>query len=323
MEKKSNSELKREFSEKKKEFDKRQDIEKAQLEKAKELKPEFDKLDYPGKIKFMEEHFEGIPGIGDKGKRLLSIYPDETNPEQIRLFNEAFIKRWERNEGEIFIEYSFDRLKARFFAHIDKIHETNDVPDDLIREYIEKEIRTYSERVKTPFIQSERDFYNGNWDLSKRVIQTSYLIAQAYYNYLPFLKDQLTKGKDQLNKGVTRGRGKKTFPEYFINLPEEKKTWFADQLKKEFKNINGKPLRHLLEALKHMGIIENWAKNREGQKLYDAIQDYFGYKLASKWYVTGEGTITISDEPGRKNDKPNIELAAKRIQLIIDQINKG
>jgi len=300
MEKKSNSELKREFSEKKKEFDKRKDIAKAQLKKAKASKPEFDKLDYPGKIKFMEEHFEGISGISDNGEMILSVYPDEHDPEQIRLFNERFIKRWEDNEGEMFIEYSFDRLKARFFSHIDKIRQTNPVPGDLITEYIEKEIKTYSERIKTPFIQSERDFYNGNWDLSKRVIQTSYLMAQAYYNYLPFLKEQL-------NKRVSRGRKKKTFPEYLLIKPDENKIWFADQLKKEFNTDRQIHIRYMIEGLIKLGHL-SLAKGQWAGCI-EAIEQYF--------------CRDIGDYQGIQNPtiKPkDFESAEKRIQSILDQI---
>jgi hypothetical protein len=300
MEKKSNSELKREFSERKREFEERQEIGRAQLQKAKELKPEFDKLDYPGKIKFMEEHFDGIPGIHDKEERLLSIFPDEHDPEQIRLFNEYFIKRWERNEGEMFIEYSFERLTARFFAHIDKIHKTNQVPDDLIREYIEKEIKTYSERVKTPFIQSERDFYNGNWDLSKRVIETSYLMAQAYYNYLPFLKEQL-------NKGIARGRGEKTFPEYLINIPEEKKVWFADQLKKEFNTEKGLQIRYMIDGLKKMNYLS--FAHGQGRALVRSMKKYFDQNIGSPQSILDQKEIFESD----------VESAIVRIKAILNQ----
>lgn len=293
MEKKSNSELKREFQ-------KRQNIGKAQLQKAKEKKPEFDKLDYPGKLKFMDDNFGSISGISDKGETIISIYPDENNPEQIRQYNEWQIAKWQTLEGELFDKYSFDRLKARFFAHIDKIIKTNQVPDDLIREYIEKEIKTYSEKVKTPFIQSERDFYKGNWDLSKRVIQTSYLMAQAYYNYLPFLKEQL-------NKRVSRGRKKKTFPEYLLIKPDENKIWFADQLKKEFNTDRQIHIRYMIEGLIKLGHL-SLAKGQWAGCI-EAIEQYF--------------CRDIGDYQGIQNPtiKPkDFESAEKRIQSILDQI---
>lgn len=303
-------------------YQERQRLGMAQLKKAIRLKDEFYKLQYPERLKFMEENFDGITGILNKeSETVISVSPDEKDPEQIRQFNEWQIKKYEGFEGELFDDYFFERIKARFERNIEQIKECNDFPGDLIRAFVVKELDVYSERVKDPLIKREIDFYNGNWDLSRKVIDTWFLRAWAYSNYIPFLKDQLKNGFPNGKSENTKGKGKKTFPEYFINVPEEKRISFADQLKSEFRNIKGKRLRYMIEALKELDIL--YLEERQSQQFYDAMNDYFKWDLGAKWFLFDPKTISLNDEPGRVNDKPNIEKAKKRIQLIIGQINKG
>jgi hypothetical protein len=302
MEKQNNSELKR----LKREFQARQQRGFDQLAKAKEKKPEFDKLDYPGKLKFMYDHFDGISGISDNSGMILSVYPDEADPEQIRLFNEWRIAKWQTLwdtlGGELFDKYSFDRLEARFYEHIEKIKNTNKVPIGLITEFIEGEIKTYSDRLNSPALKKEVQYYKGNWDLSKKVIQTEFLIAQAFSNYVPFLKDQLTKG-------VTRGREEKTFPEYLQFDTSEEQIWFADQLKNVFKGVYGIKTRRMIEALITLNLIK--VSSGDWASLIDQIEKYFDWDI---------GTYQSIQNPTRPK---NIDNEIGIIKKIISRINKN
>lgn len=303
-------------------YQERERLGMAQLQKAIRLKEDFYKLTYPERLKFMEVNFDGITGILNKeSETVISVYPDEKDPEQIRQFNEWQIEKYEGFEGELFDDYFFERLTAGYERQIEQIKDCNVFPGDLIRDFVTKELDVYSERIKDPLIKREIDFYYGNWDLSRKVIDTWFLIARAYSNYIPFLKEQLKNGFPNGKSENTKGKGKKTFPEYFINVPEEKRISFADQLKSEFRNIKGKRLRYMIEALKELDIL--YLEERQSQQFYDAMNDYFKWDLGAKWFLFDPKTISLNDEPGRVNDKPNIEKAKKRIQLIIGQINKG
>lgn len=295
-------------------FQERQRLGMAQLKKAIQLKEEFYKLPYPERLKFMEENFDGITGILNKeSETVISVYPDEKDPEQIRQFNEWQIKKYEGFEGELFDDYFFERIRARFETNIENIKECNDFPGDLIRAFVTKELDVYSERVKDPLIKREIDFYNGNWDLSRKVIDTWFLRAWAYSNYIPFLKEQLNNGFPNGKSENTKGKGKKTFPQYFINVPDEKRTWFADQLKNEFANEKGLQIRYMIEAMKKKNLIT--LASGQYQRFYDALKEYYGRDIGAK------SGVFINIELA--NYKSQIEGAEKRIQSILNQFNKG
>lgn len=288
------------------EFKERQRFGKAQLKKAKELKSEFQQLDYPGKLKFMDDNFEGISGISDKWGMILSIYPDEKDPEQIRLFNEWQITKYEGFEGEWFDNYSFKRLKRRFEKSIDQIRNINDFPDDLIQDFVARELDTYSERIKDPIFQKELIYYNGNWDLSRKVIDTTFLMARAYSNYVSFLKKQIEIGISPDKKG-------RTFPEYFFPIPDDKKEWFADQLKKVFNTGKGLQIRYMIEALKELDLLT--LEPGQFQKFYDTLKKYFDRDIGAKSGIFDKKTNDLYG--------PDIKGAEKKIQSLLNQFNKG
>lgn len=255
-------------------YQERQRLGMAQLKKANRLKDEFYKLPYPERLKFMEENFDGITGILNKeSETVISVYPNEKDPEQIRQFNEWQIKKYEGFEGELLDDYFFERIRARFETNIENIKECNVFPGDLIRDFVTKELDVYSERVKDPLIKREIDFFNGNWDLSRKVIDTWFLLARTYSNYIPFLKEQLNNGFPNGKSENTIGKGKKTFPQYFINVPDEKRISFADQLKNEFANDKGLQIRYMIEALIKLNLLA--LRRGQWKGLISAIGNYF------------------------------------------------
>jgi len=287
-------------------FQERQRLGMAQLKKAIRLKDEFNKLQYPERLKFMEDNFDGITGILNKeSEAVISVYPNEKDPEQIRQFNEWQIRKYEGFEGDLFDEYSFERLRAGFERHIEQIKECNVFPGDLIRDFVTKELDVYSERVKDPLIKREIDFYNGNWDLSRKVIDNWFLMARAYSNYIPFLKEQLNNGFPNGKYENTIGKGKKTFPQYFINVPDEKRIWFADQLRNEFANEKGLQIRYMIEALIKLNLLV--LNSGQWKGFVSSIRDYFGRNI---------GTYQAIQNP--KNIFPeDIATMVKRIEPII------
>ncbi|MEI6048174.1 MAG: hypothetical protein WCS03_04695 [Bacteroidota bacterium] len=180
-------------------------------EKAKRLKPEFDKLNYENKLKLMAENFgEWFPsGIKDEsGEIIISVYPnktvpDETDPEkkvpnenykeEIQLYNERLINLNETNKDDLFIDLSFDRLKLRFESDILKIRNSNQHPKNLIKEYIKGQLETYRQKMSDSQIKRTKDYYKGNWDLSKKVIDNSFLKARAGENYIAFLQSKIDR----------------------------------------------------------------------------------------------------------------------------------
>lgn len=283
-----------------------------QFEKAKRLKPEFDKLSFADKIKFMDENFSqsyiGPTGeiesvMAPSGVGEISVYPDLKNPDEIRLWNEWFIRKIENHQNDLFIAYSFGRLKQRFESEIIKIRKSNPFPDDLCREYMDSQLKTYSERLKAPLIQREIEYYKGDWNLSKKIIGPSFLFARSYSNYVSFLKGQI-------EKGIPSDKLIKTFPDFLINIPDDKKEWFADQLSKEFKTEKGMGIRYMVEGLKKLNILVTG--NRQNKKLFDAITNYFGRNIGTYNSVMIP-KLTFEDE---------IQKAEKKIQFILNQINK-
>ncbi|HEY5122712.1 MAG TPA: hypothetical protein VIK14_03145 [Ignavibacteria bacterium] len=175
-------------------------LNKGYSDKAIKMKPEFDQLSYSEKLKFMDDHFEGLTGIGNKeGEMIISIYPNLENTEEIRLFNERTIKKYESYKDDLFIEYSFERLKQRFDNEILKIRNSNPHPKNLIKDYTQGQIEKYSQRMKMegPAKWTKKD-YKGNWDLSKKVIDTSFLQARAWENYIGFLQSKIDSPEIEL-----------------------------------------------------------------------------------------------------------------------------
>lgn len=174
----------------------KKEVNKGYSDKAIKLKPEFDQLSYSDKLKFMDDHFEGCSGIGDsKGEMIISIWPPQTKDEII-LFNERFIKKYETYKDDLFIEYSLDRLKQRFDNEILKIKNSNPnttCQKNLIKEYVQGQLEIYSQRMTDSLIKWTKEYYKGNWDLSKKVIDTSFLQARAWENYIGFLQSKINK----------------------------------------------------------------------------------------------------------------------------------
>ncbi|HUS87497.1 MAG TPA: hypothetical protein VMW76_09670 [Bacteroidales bacterium] len=158
-------------------------------EDARRLKPEFDKLSYIEKLKFMDEHFPGVSGIEDDEGDIISTSPDPNNKEQVRIHNEYFIKMFEIIEREYAIEFFFDRLRQRFEDEILMIKAGNPHPEKLIEDYIQKQIENFSLRIQNEDIQRTIDFYKGDWDLSIKLIDTNFLRARAWINYIGFLQE--------------------------------------------------------------------------------------------------------------------------------------
>lgn len=285
---------------------------KVRFEKAKQLKPEFDKLSFADKLKFLDDNF-GEDYIGESGQSEvniapsgvgeISVYPDSGNPDEIRFWNEWAIRKYEGFKNSLFDDYSFPRLKVRFQNQIQKIRESNPFPDNLCREYMARQLKTYSERLKAPLIQREIEYYKGNWDLSKKIIGPSFLFARSYSNYVSFLKKQI-------ETGIPSDKPVKTFPDFLINIPDDKKKWFADQLSKEFKTEIGMGIRYMIEGLKKLNILVTG--NRQNKKLFDAITNYFGRNIGTYNSVMIP-KLTFEDE---------IQKAEKKIQFILNQINK-
>jgi hypothetical protein len=181
-------------------FEKEQELryqaEVEKFEKAKRLKPEFDKLEkFEEKLKFMDDNF-GENYIDESGKSKvfapsgvgeIRVYPDENKPEEIKLWNEWTIDKIKGSS----IEYSYIELREQFKAEIKKIRKSNPFPNDICRGYMENQLKTYSERLKDPMIQREVNFYKGIWDLSKKIITPTFLKAIAYTNYIGYLKFRL------------------------------------------------------------------------------------------------------------------------------------
>jgi hypothetical protein len=142
----------------------------------------------------MDDHFGGCSGIGDpkKGNMIFSIWPQTT--DEIRLFNERFIAKFESNKDDRCIEYSFERLKGRFDKQILKIRRLNPHPKNLIKDYITAQLEIYTQRMAQEGpTKWAKELYKGDWDLSKKVIDTSFLLARSWENYIGFLQSKITK----------------------------------------------------------------------------------------------------------------------------------
>lgn len=174
-------------------------IKEGNTDRARRLKPEFDKLNYEDKLKLMTKQFgEYWPsGIKDEsGNIIISAYPDLNSKEEIQLYNERIINLNEANKNDLFIDLSFDRLKQKYDNEILKIKNSN--PDktcqrNLIKEHIQGQLEIYSKRMSDCTIKRTKDYYKGNWDLSKKVIDNSFLQARAGENYIGFLQSKINK----------------------------------------------------------------------------------------------------------------------------------
>ena len=67
----------------------------------------------------------------------------------------------------------------------------------MIKEYIKGQLETYSQKMSDSRIKRTKDYYKGNWDLSKKVIDNSFLQAQAGENYIAFLQSKINKSSKE------------------------------------------------------------------------------------------------------------------------------
>lgn len=176
------------------------------FEKGISLKSEFEMLQYPEKLKFMDKYFSGASAAGedpDPRKPIISVFPNEKEPDgktpnnnyrdEIRLYNEWKIKLFESLDPAFSVEFSFERLKKRFEDHISDIKKMdNPHPEKAINDYIQDQISIYKEKARSRDVQLQWKEFGGAWDITKRAINFGpFLKARAYYNYISFLEYKL------------------------------------------------------------------------------------------------------------------------------------
>ncbi len=121
------------------------------------------------------------------------------------------------------------------------------------------------------------------------------------FKNLPFL-GQSTKGK-------TEPPPAKPFHEYILH---EKNVQIAESLKAGFKGEKGKAIRLMLEVLIRKNLLT--IGNREGQKVYNAMESYFDWDIGSKQ--------SIFDPVINKKDQPDINSIELKINILLSRINK-
>ena len=193
-----------------------------------EMKEPFDKLSYPDKLKFWDEHFWGEQGffhfhstygfceIGtelerDKPEHYITIFP--TNKEQTNLYN-----RWLLNHCLEPEHYNFEKQKEKYF----KVIENNPQPKAYTEQEIEK-IKLALEKQKA----SKRKFANG-W-------------YAGYQSAITKNEDFLSMESDEFGREVL-GFAKGSCDAYFLGFLEKQLAALknSEQPKQPETNSDGK-----------------------------------------------------------------------------------
>jgi len=119
------------------------------------------------------------------------------------------------------------------------------------------------------------------------------------------------KEKPQSTQGSERS-SLKPLPDYFINIPGGKNVEFAEKLNQKFSGSSGRPLRHMIEALKEMGHLIIPSGSME--KFRDAMNDYFDWEIDTR-----QGIYNFDIET--KYHKEKINDSIRIIQDIIKSIS--
>ena len=118
--------------------------------------------------------------------------------------------------------------------------------------------------------------------------------------YLVFLES-----KKDVNKQKTK-KQEKTFPQFILNISDEKKELFASLLKDEFKTEIGLGIRYMIEALKRLNLIA--IGDRERASLFRSIENYFQRDIADRRAVFPAKSVIICND--------NIDTAIDRINPL-------
>jgi len=99
----------------------------------------------------------------------------------------------------------------------------------------------------------------------------------------------------------------KTFIQFFINIPDDKKDIFASMLRDEFKTEIGLGIRYMIEALKKLNLIA--IGDRERSSLFRSIERYFQRDIGDRRAVFPAKSVIIC--------KDNVETAVDRINPLL------
>jgi len=179
---------------------------KIDYKKFEDLKNKIPNLPYIERLRYMDLHLGGLMEITNEKGETISTMPDKSKPEEIKLYNERFIKLIENSKGGKMFFY--DHLKQGFKDKILRLSESNPYPENMIKKEIQKQIDDYTERLKDYVLQWTIDKYDNDFDLSKEIIDMNFLKARAWPNYLGYLKEQLNEFE------ARRGRAIKKYKEY-------------------------------------------------------------------------------------------------------------
>ncbi len=118
--------------------------------------------------------------------------------------------------------------------------------------------------------------------------------------YLAFLES-----KKDVKKQKTK-KQEKSFPQFIINISDEKKELFASLLRDEFKTEIGIEIRYMIEALKRLTLIA--IGDRERASLHRSIEKYFKRDIGKRQAVFPKIAVVIC--------KDNIDIAIDRINPL-------
>lgn len=162
------------------------------IEKARRLKDEFEQLPYSEKLKFMDEHFNGVSAVEDENGVIISIKPDRPDengkilprPEEMTLYNKRFEQtvRGSKYARELF----FDSLVEDAETKIKEYSQLHQYPKPYIQEYLKKQLNDYESKIKRYGLDLTKV-----WDLSKEKIDLNYFYTQAWPQYIEYLTEKL------------------------------------------------------------------------------------------------------------------------------------
>jgi hypothetical protein len=294
------------------------------------LKSEFEKLQYPEKLKFMDKHFGGAPAAGeypefvnvesDKEVKysksdippIINVWPKEADHYQIRLYNEWKIKLFESLEPSISMDFSFERLKKDFKDHISNIKKENLYPEKAINDYTQDQISIYKEKAQNRDVQLQWKEFGGAWDITKKVINNlgPFLKARAYYNYISFLENQPDKLTDPIEPIIEKM--------YLELIFKSFKEWFPDETKETWIQRFVYPCEDAINPIKIEPIVKTENNRLILIAVLGAIQDSdktnFEY---SKFVLERFGIKAFKKIKNEHRDKPKFIESYKKCETIM------
>jgi len=157
---------------------------------------------------------------------------------------------------------------------------------EILKQYAISELSQIKEEKKR--IESWHKSFSGKDRQALSALPYSEIINydedMRYYSEILYLidgaiddlnKHLVTYYPDMFNKSIKR---EKSFVQFLINIPDNKRELFAEKLKEEFRTGKGLQIRYMIEALTNLKLLSYTVK----QELYDALKLYFNRDIGAK-----------------------------------------